>query len=128
MKERPSDVLSRRAALQGLGIGLGTIAVGCGGDDGSIPGPDGAGSGTQALNTRAPGWVFAGNIVTGVRASAYPSGNFYPSTLGAVGFVSVSGRDYRLASSSAYDGRATDGTDPGANVSRVQTATAGVAK
>ena len=46
MKERPSDVLSRRAALQGLGIGLGTIAVGCGGDDGSIPGPAGTGSGT----------------------------------------------------------------------------------
>jgi hypothetical protein len=89
---------------------------------------DGAGSGTAALNTRAPGWVFAGNVVTGVRASAYPAGNFYPSTLGAVGFVSVSGGDYRLASSSAYDGRATDGTDPGADVTALRTLTSGVAQ
>ena len=46
MKERPSDGISRRAALQGLGIGLGTIAVGCGSDDASFPGPPDEGSGT----------------------------------------------------------------------------------
>jgi phospholipase C len=40
MKQRPDDRVSRRAALKSLGIGLGTVAIGCGGDDGvEIPRP-----------------------------------------------------------------------------------------
>jgi len=55
MKERPSDGISRRAALQGLGIGLGTIAAGCG-SDASFPGPPDEGRGTDEppTTTSAP--------------------------------------------------------------------------
>lgn len=52
-KERASDLLSRRAALQGLGIGLGTIAVGCGGDGVGPVEPAGPGPETGAPPTTA---------------------------------------------------------------------------
>ncbi len=54
MKERPSDRISRRAALHGLGIGLGTIAVGCGSEAEIPPAPSEPGAGTgEAPSTNA---------------------------------------------------------------------------
>lgn len=74
---------------------------------------DGAGSGTAALDGRAaPGWVFAGNVVSGIRASDYPAGNLYPST------SSVAGLD-AAALAQLLPGA-------GADLGAVQAATAGV--
>ncbi|PYP98841.1 MAG: hypothetical protein DMD38_00120, partial [Gemmatimonadetes bacterium] len=79
-----------------------------------------------ALDLYMPGYVFAGNAVIGGAAASYPIGNFFPATLDAVGFVNAAGGDYRLAASSPYKGQATDGTDPGADITAVLTATSGV--
>ena len=87
---------------------------------------DNTGEGTDALVKRAPGYVFTHNAVVGAKAAAYPTRNHFPSTLSGVGFVSLSGRDYRLASTSPYKGKASDGTDLGANVAAVKVATTGV--
>ena len=46
--------------------------------------------------------------------------------MSGIGFVSYPG-NLALSSGSAYDGRATDGTDPGADLARLATLTAGVA-
>lgn len=74
---------------------------------------DGAGSGTAALDARAaPGWIFTGNAVSGVRASDYPAGNLYPST------ASVTGLD-AAALAALLPGA-------GADVAAVAAATAGV--
>ena len=60
-----------------------------------------------------PGWRFAGNVVIGAPSASYPGGNFYPASLGDVGFVDAAAGDYRLAPTSPYKSQATDGTDPG---------------
>ena len=87
----------------------------------------GAGSGTAALNYyAASGYVFQGNVVYGVNASQYPSGNGYPGTPALVGFIDFIGGNYRLASTSAYSKQATDGTDPGADIDTIDRLTAGV--
>jgi hypothetical protein len=49
-------------------------------------------------------------------SASYPRGNYFPSTLKNVGFVSLTDNtDLRLTGSSAYHNAATDGTDVGAN-------------
>jgi hypothetical protein len=58
---------------------------------------------------------FFGGIYVGSRPADYPTGNFYPPTIGDVGFVDFSGRNYRLGPNSIYRGGGTDGKDPGAD-------------
>jgi uncharacterized protein YjdB len=87
---------------------------------------DDAGDGTATLNLHMPGSIFAGNVIYGAPAASYPTGNSYPATLAAVGFVNVAGGDYHLAASSPYKGKATDGTDPGADIDAIMTWTNGV--
>lgn len=56
-------------------------------------------------------------------------GNFNPATYDAIGFVSLGGAnggDYHLQLTSPYHNAASDGTDPGANIDRVNLETAGV--
>ena len=72
------------------------------------------------------GWVFAGNLFSKNFASTHPAGNFYASTVSGIGFVSYTGRNFTLSSSSAFKGKATDGTDPGADIARLTALTAGV--
>ncbi len=92
---------------------------------------------TQAWSAFAgPGSQFAGNVVAlaDYFAQGYPSGNFYPATLDAVGLVGGGAAAYAitdpsnlaLAASSPYKGKATDGTDPGANIAAILAAVAGV--
>jgi hypothetical protein len=68
---------------------------------------------------------FIGNVViqpgNGV---GYPVGNFFPATEADVGFTSKT--DRRLAATSKYKGKATDGRDPGADIDAVMKATSGV--
>jgi len=79
-----------------------------------------------ALALYMPGSPFAGNVVIGAPAASYPAGNFFPATVDAVGFVNVVGGDYHLAVTSPYQGQATDGTNPGADITALLTWTTGV--
>jgi hypothetical protein len=70
-------------------------------------------------------WRFAGNAVSQIDQqfwSLYPTGNSYTDRVANIGLAS----DGSLSSSSAYRNRATDGTDPGANVAQVMSKTQGV--
>lgn len=73
---------------------------------------DATGEGIPALDKFAPGWQYAGNVLAGV-SGGYPAGNHYPATLTEVGFVDAASGNYRLAASSPYRGKGTDGKDPG---------------
>lgn len=66
---------------------------------------------------------FLGNLIITTDASSYPAGTAVPNLAG-IGFMSVT--DLRLAPTSKYLGKATDGRDPGANVAAVLAAIAGV--
>jgi hypothetical protein len=84
-----------------------------------------------------PGSVFAGNVVAYGTAGGVPAvtGNLFPATFDAIGLAgggqaatSLTSQlsDLALSSSSPYKGKATDGTDPGANVAAVISATQNV--
>ena len=73
----------------------------------------GTASGTATINKFFPQADFRGGIFIGSDPAKYPVNNFYPTTVGAVGFVNFSAGNYRLATSSIYRGGATDGKDPG---------------
>jgi len=66
-----------------------------------------------------PGSQFFGSIIAGASPATYPSGNFYPPSLSAVGFVDLGNGNYRLSASSPYIRSATDGTDVGANIDAI---------
>src|SRR2546427_642825 len=85
----------------------------------------GRGSGNDSLNTYFPGSVFRRNVIPGAPAASYPVDNFYPATLGDVGFADLPRGDYRLAPSSSYKSAGTDGKDVGADIDAVETATCG---
>ncbi len=78
---------------------------------------------------------FSGNVMAlgAYFGSTFPAGNMYPTSMDAIGLVgggsaaysvSVAPSALGLASGSPYKGKATDGTDPGANISVVLSATA----
>jgi hypothetical protein len=83
----------------------------------------GVGRGTSALERYFPGYVFSMNVIAReVNAPSnvaliYPTGNFFPENLDAVGFVDYARANYRLRPGSRF--RAKDGTDPGANVDQL---------
>ncbi len=80
------------------------------------------GFGLTAINAYLPGGIVAGNVLAGGTASRYPGGNFFPTvTAWRAGFVDFAGGDYRLGPSSPYKNAATDGTDIGADIVRVNT-------
>jgi hypothetical protein len=95
------------------GAGLGFIGVG-------------AAEGLPTLTVYFPLAVFLPNVIAGGNALIYPPENFFPASLAAVGFVDLAGRNYRLAATSPYKNAATDGTDIGADIDALETATAGV--
>jgi hypothetical protein len=75
-----------------------------------------AGEGNGTLALYYPGATFLGNVIIGANASTYPAGDFFPADASAVGFVNLSGGDYRLSSTSLYLHSATDGTAVGCNI------------
>jgi hypothetical protein len=88
---------------------------------------DGAGSGQTGLNARAPGWTFSGNIAAGVSTpSAYPTGNQYPATTAAIGFVDYLAGNFGFLSTSIA--MRPDGTHAGADYPTLQTKIAGVVR
>jgi hypothetical protein len=83
------------------------------------------------------GCAFVGNVITEFAGQGGKpiAGNSYPLTFDAIGLVgggaaatSVTAQlsDLALAASSPYKGKATDGTDPGANIAAVIAAIQGV--
>ena len=86
----------------------------------------GAAEGLPTLTVYFPLAVFLRNVIAGGNAVLYPPENYFPASLAAVGFVDLAGRNYRLAASSPYKNAATDGTDIGADIDALETATAGV--
>ncbi|HWS56517.1 MAG TPA: hypothetical protein VN228_20430 [Pyrinomonadaceae bacterium] len=82
--------------------------------------------GTAALNNFSTGWEFAGNVIAEptVEEARYPAGNFFPADYETL-FAGYSAANYRLASGSPFRGRATDGKDPGCDVTALEAATSG---
>lgn len=80
---------------------------------------DGMAEGTPTLNKWTPGWTMEGNVLATQNAQdpisshPYPAGNSFPAGLSEVGFVDLTGGNYRLRTDSVYKGKATDGKDPG---------------
>jgi carbohydrate binding protein with CBM6 domain len=68
-----------------------------------------ASPGLGTLAAYFPGATFRANVLINGNPSLYPSGNYFPTSVAAVGFVNVGAGDYRLASSSPYAHAATDG-------------------
>src|SRR5438093_2896912 len=81
----------------------------------AILGPSGS-PGNATIAIYFPGSVFRNGVFAGANPAIYPANNYYPASLGAVGFVNFPGGNYRLASTSLYRGTATDGTDVGCNI------------
>jgi hypothetical protein len=87
----------------------------------------GTAPGTNTLETYFPNSILAGNILTGGIAAMYPGDNFFPASLAEVGFVDLTGGDYRLSTLSPYKGGGTDGKDIGTDIDAIAAALAGVA-
>lgn len=78
--------------------------------------------GTVTLNTYAPGATVLRNAIAGAD-SRYPAGNDFPSlTQWLADFVNRAAGDYRLVSTSASRGTATDGKDIGVDVAALNAA------
>jgi len=72
--------------------------------------------GISSINAFFPGAALRRNAIVGANPSLYPSDNFFPHSVAAVGFMALDGHDYRLARSSAYKAEADDGGDIGVDV------------
>jgi len=82
-----------------------------------------AGQGTPTANSTLPvfdpGGYFLDNVVIGGVASQYPSSNYFPANLSAVGFVDATNGNYQLQPTSPYASVATDGSAIGVNVQKL---------
>lgn len=58
--------------------------------------------GHAVLERYFTGAVVSGNVIAGGSADAYPSGNLFPESLDAVGFIDTRGSDFRLSMASPY--------------------------
>ncbi|HEU4722276.1 MAG TPA: right-handed parallel beta-helix repeat-containing protein, partial [Gemmatimonadaceae bacterium] len=84
----------------------------------------GVAEGTASLDQYASGWLYTNNVMAnGGLASSYPASNYFPATLSSIGFVDLSGGNYRLSAGSPYLGKGYDGRDVGADISQVEALT-----
>ncbi|HEY1992187.1 MAG TPA: hypothetical protein VGH71_06960, partial [Gammaproteobacteria bacterium] len=72
--------------------------------------------GLSSINAFFPGVQLRRNAIIGASSSEYPSDNFFPHSIKAVGFNGAENQDYRLAPGSAYKAEADDGGDIGVDV------------
>jgi hypothetical protein len=85
-----------------------------------------AASAGAALSARFPGSLFSRNVLAGASSSSYPSDNFFPASVGEIGFWNLAGGDYRLLPTSPYFNGGTDGVPVGADFAALVSSTAGV--
>lgn len=92
----------------------------------------GSGIGNPSIAQYFPGSSITGNVMAkevdapGNAESLYPAGNYFPESLNAIGFVDLAAKNYKLADSSFYKGKGTNGKDPGCDVDALNAALAGV--
>ncbi|MEO5872491.1 MAG: Ig-like domain-containing protein [Gemmatimonadaceae bacterium] len=113
----PTNESPVRLAFRDNIVGAGTYAVNA----------NGMGV-TAALAAFMPTGGFSGNVLTlgPSAAPAFPTGNYFSSSVSGVGLMNYSGLDYHLSSSSPFRNKATDLTHPGADVDALNAAIAGV--
>jgi hypothetical protein len=76
--------------------------------------------GNDTLQAFFPDAVFTNNVLAGGKASLYPADNLFPSPEDFLRqFVAADQGDLRLVDDSSFRGRASDGTDLGADVARI---------
>lgn len=84
---------------------------------------DGAGVGLTTLNKYFPDFQFSTNVlISNPFPKNYPSDNFNPAGVAAVGFTNVATGDYSLSPTSPYSKKGTDNTDIGINWLQLQAA------
>lgn len=83
---------------------------------------NGSGEGNPSIATYFPGSTFKGNVIAGANPTQYPTGNYFPTSMTTVGFVSLTAANYRLDATSTCVSGATDGADPGADIDVINTA------
>ena len=84
---------------------------------------DGAGVGLSTLNKYFPDFQFSTNVlISNPFSKNYPSDNFNPAGVAAVGFTNVATDDYSLNPTSPFSKKGTDNTDIGINWSQLQAA------
>jgi hypothetical protein len=86
---------------------------------------DGTSAGNGTIATYFPAGRFLGDVIAGSDPSAYPTGDFYPASMSAVGFVDLAGGNYRLRTTSPYYRHATDALDIGCNIDALNAALGG---
>ena len=96
----------------------------------------GVGLGVAAWNkVGGPGSILTNNVIALAPEGSYPASNFYPKKLDGIGLVggdhaayatNAALNDLGLLPSSPYKGKAGDGRDPGADISLLSSAIAGV--
>jgi hypothetical protein len=82
------------------------------------------GSGTGSANTTLamyfnPNWTVTKNADIGGSTTGYPTGNYFPKDITAVGFVNYAGGDYHLTPASPYKRLGSDGKDLGADIDSI---------
>jgi hypothetical protein len=85
---------------------------------------DEAGVGYKGLAKYVPGSNFRGNAIVNTNGSessllSLPPGSFEVRGFGGVGFMNYAGKNFRLAANSRLKGKASDGTDIGANIDEI---------
>ena len=80
------------------------------------------GVGLPSIERYLPGAVFRRNAIVGGKGTPYPGDNFFPDTVDAIGFTSVSRGDLHLLPSSPFKHAGTDGADLGADMDSVKAA------
>ncbi|PYQ33894.1 MAG: hypothetical protein DMF57_07855 [Acidobacteria bacterium] len=85
----------------------------------------GTGSGLPSLERYFPRAMMTGNAIVGGDASRYPPGNFFPASLEEVKFADIADGNYRLASSSHFRKKGTDGRDVGVDLDALAAAQGG---
>ena len=68
------------------------------------------------------GGAFLGGVFAGSSPAIYPTNNYYPTAMSAVGFMNLTGGNYRLSATSPFRNGATDGTDVGCNIDTLNAA------
>jgi len=81
-----------------------------------------ASPGNPTIAIYFPTGVFVDGIYAGSNPAAYPVGNYYPTSMTAVGFVDLAGGNYRLSTTSPYYRAGSDGTDVGCNIDALNAA------